>query len=113
MDDRSKALREALEQNRQGQARWRCPAGLRSEVVAYAEERRGAGEGIRPIAAELGLSESCLSRWLRVGQGGFRSVRVPPPRPEPTPEGLVLVTPRGFRLEGLTAPLALRFLQEL
>jgi hypothetical protein len=113
MDDRARALREALEKSRGGRPRWRCPSGLRSEVVSYARERQALGEGIGSIAQALGLSESCLSRWLRACGGGFRAVRVSQPEAESSSGGLVLVTPRGFRLEGLTARLALRFLQEL
>lgn len=67
-------------------SRWRCPQGLRSEVVAFARERQAAGDGLKRIASDLGLSESGLSRWLRPATDGrFREVRL---RPEPpTSEG--------------------------
>lgn len=112
MDDRCRCLREAIERSRAGKSRWRCPQGLRSEVVALARERRAAGEGLARIARDLGLSESGLSRWLRPsGDTGFREVRL---GPESSSSGdLVLVTPRGFRLEGLSEGLALRLLREL
>lgn len=112
MDDRSRSLREAIERSRAGKSRWRCPQGLRSEIVALARERRSSGEGLARIARDLGLSESGLSRWLRLSANvGFREVRL---RPEPSASGnLVLVTPRGFRLEGLSESLALRLLREL
>ncbi len=111
MDDRSKSLREAIERSRAGKSRWRCPQGLRSEVVAFTRERQTAGEGVAKVARDVGLSESGLSRWLRLADGGFREVRI---RPESPASGdLVLVTPRGFRLEGLNEDLALRLLREL
>lgn len=111
MDDRCRLLREALGRRRSGKGRWRCPPGLRSEVVAYASDRRAEGESVARIAVELGLSEGGLRRWLRSGEGGFREVRI---AADPSSSvGLVLVTPRGFRLEGLSEALALRFLREL
>lgn len=111
MDDRGRSLRESLENSRAGKNRWRCPQDLRSEVVGYARDRRAEGDGVSKIAGDLGLSESGLSRWLRPAQSGFREVRI---RPESSsPAGLVLVTPRGFRLEGLSASVALRLLREL
>ncbi len=111
MDDRCKSLREALERSRAGKSRWRCPQSLRSEVIAFAREQQAAGESVSKIAHDVGLSESGLSRWLRQAEGGFREVRV---RAESRPSAdLVLVTPRGFRLEGLDAGLALRLLREL
>jgi len=111
MDDRCRSLRDAIAQSRVGTRRWQCPPGLRSEAVALARERQTSGEGVGRIAKDLGLSESGLSRWLRSAESGFREVRI---RPEPSSTaGLVLVTPRGFRLEGLSEALAVRLLREL
>ena len=111
MDDRCRSLRKAIAQDRAGKKRWQCPPGLRAEAVALARERQARGEGVERIAKDLGLSESGLSRWLRSAEGRFREVRI---RPEPlATEALVLVTPRGFRLEGLSEALALRLLREL
>lgn len=111
MDDRCRVLRKAIEQSRSGQSCWQCPQGLRSEVVAFARERQAGGEGVGRIARALGVSSTGLARWLGSTDGGFRPVRVRQ-RSSPT-EDLVLVTPRGFRLEGLTEALALRLLREL
>lgn len=111
MDDRVVALREALSEIRAGRVRWRCPGPLRSEVIGYVCERRSEGSGLAGLAAELGLSESTLQRWLQKATAGFRKVRVVSP-PAST-EGLSLVTPRGYRLEGLTASEALQILRNL
>ena len=84
---------------------------MRAEVIDYAKGRRIGGDGVAKIAGELGLSESCLLRWLRPTQEGFRQVQV---RPESSSAAdLVLVTPRGYRLEGLSESLALQLLREL
>ncbi len=112
MQDRTHALREALEKSRGGQKRWSCPEGLRSEVVSYAQSRRASGAGVRLIAEELGLSLSGLSRWLKKAVQ-FRSVRVARAVPVPVSAELVLVTPHGFRLEGLSTSQALDLLREL
>jgi transposase len=43
-------------------------AEFRRDVVAVA---RGRGRGGAQIAWDLGMSESCLARWLKIGdQGG-------------------------------------------
>ena len=118
MDDQSRILREAIERIRAGRSRWRCPQGLRSEVVTFARERQSRGASVAKIARDLDLSENGLARWLRSAaeelasaDGGFREVRI---QPEPSSAGaLVLVTPRGFRLEGLSENLILRLLREL
>ena len=111
MDDRGKSLRKALAESRLGKSRWRCPLDLRAKVIDYAKARRSHGDGVAKIAVDLGLSESGLSRWLRFRQEGFREVRI---RAEsPTAADLALVTPRGYRLEGLSESLALRLLREL
>lgn len=112
MDDRGKLLREAIERSREGQVRWRCPAGLRSEVLSYARERQASGDGIGRIAADLGVSESGLSYWLRSAASRFRAVRIASGAVAAS-KSLVLVTPRGYRLEGLDGTLALELLREL
>ncbi len=111
MDDRGKSLQEALTESRIGKSRWRCPGGLRAEVIDYAKDRRSHGDGVAKIAGELGVSGSGLLRWLRPTASGFREVRI---RPESSSAAdLVLVTPRGYRLEGLSESLAVRLLREL
>ncbi len=81
MDDRGKSLREALAESRLGKSRWRCPQGLRADVVDYAKGRRAGGDGVAKIADELGVSESGLLRWLRSTEAGFREVRIRPESP--------------------------------
>ena len=115
MEDRTEALRLALEKSREGQSRWRCPASLREEVMAYAREQIEQKSQPRYVVArELGLSDSGLSRWLRPSQtsaGSFRAVSVIADRSgEPD---LTLVTPRGYRIEGLSVASAAALLRQL
>ena len=64
--------------------RWRCPSGLREEIVAYAVACRENGEALAPISERLGLIEATLARWLRQRKKndglmrGFRSVAIVP-----------------------------------
>ena len=115
MEDRLEALRLALEKSREGQSRWRCPASLREEIIAYAREQIGQKSQSRYVVArELGLSPSGLSRWLHPSQtraGSFHAVSV-------IAEGsvepyLTLVTPRGYRIEGLSVASAGALLRQL
>ncbi len=88
--------------------RWRCPAGLKRRVVAYAEVCRGEGESVSAIAQRLGLVEATLCRWLRRDWSAI----VPALRPVSLVDdlaggdpaqlaGLRLVSPRGYVVEGL------------
>ena len=92
--------------------KWRCPPELQSRVVSYTKVCREHGEPYFDIAVRLGLVESTLTRWLRTGKAksepGFRSVSIVAREPEETgalPAGadLRLLTPHGYRIEGLDA----------
>jgi len=96
--------------------RWRSSADLRSKVVSYARVCREGGEPVGDIAERLGLVESTLARWLRAerstGRGSFRQVAIMAAGDAAETEGaapLCLVTPRGYRVEGLD-PRTLAFL---
>ena len=104
-------LREAITRSRVGQTRWRCPAELREEIVGFTNERRREGVSVMKVARELGMSESGLNRWLPKGDGRLRPVCVVE---EPSSsDQLVLVTPGGYRLEGLNASCAADVLRRL
>ena len=90
--------------------KWRCPADLREEVVAYAVICHEAGEALAPVSERLGLVESTLARWLRQRKKrsgvlrGFRSVAIVPSGEiqRSTNEGqLRLTTADGHVIEGL------------
>ena len=104
-------LREAIARARNGQSRWRCPTELREEVVSHSKARRSAGESVVEIARSLGLSESGVNRWLQKATGTLRPVRVQASPPES--DRLILVTPSGYRLEGLSMTSAVDLLRRL
>ena len=92
--------------------KWRCPPELQSRVVSYAKVCRDRGEPFFDIAVRLGLVESTLSRWFRTEkakeQPGFRSVSivrrdVEETTAQPFASQLRLLTPQGYRVEGLDA----------
>jgi len=103
--------------------KWQCPAKLRLRIVLYAVQRREAGETLADIAVRLGLVESTLGRWLRRERTeetatGFRSVAIVPAAAAPgrsrvEAKELTLVTPGGYRVEGLDAESAAYLLRVL
>ena len=115
MDDRAAEYRGRLEElRRRGGARWRTPAGLRDEITVWARQLRGEGHPLGTIAAAIGLSESALGRWLTTSgrsAGELRRVRVV--ERGSAPDSLVVVTPAGYRLEGLSVDEAVDVLRRL
>ena len=105
MDARVKRFREGVARCGLGGVGQRYPADLRAVAVAVAEDRRE--EPLTRVAAELGISTVSLQRWLEQGEPvRFRPVQVEPGIAEVlgTPaRGLALITPRGYRVEGLEA----------
>ena len=107
-------LREAIAHDRAGKEHWRCSEPLRERVVTFARQRQQAGEAVMRIAEQLGLSPSGLSRWLPPGEAKLRPVRIAEkPAPALSQSLLVLVTPSGYRLEGLDADSAVDVLRRL
>ena len=104
------AGRVAREATRGLGKKWRCPSGLREEVVAYAVICQKTGEALAAVSERLGLVESTLARWLRQRKKkgdvlrGFRSVAIVPSgeiqRPTCGPQ-LRLTTADGHVVEGL------------
>lgn len=84
------------------------PAGLRAEVVAAA---RHLDQPIARTARELGLSVFTLHDWLRREEPAMRPVVVAESPSRGT--GVSLVTPAGFRVEGLDEAAAIRLLRAL
>ena len=82
----------------------RYPEDLRQEAVVLARSGMLAGQSLGSVASELGLGCATLTRWLEgAPREGLRPVTVqwePEPSPLP-PSTLVLVSPSGWRIEGL------------
>lgn len=106
----------------------------RQALLAEVERRLGAGESQRAVLAALDLGRTTYQRWLRAGETAppaFRAVAVAtPPAPDsslalvPTPAAvpapsttapatLTLVSPNGYRIEGLAVASAAELLRVL
>ena len=108
-------MREAIERFRQQEYRnhprrprnvIRYPPALRRRVVAFVRRGESEGKSLWHISGELGLCQQTLRDWMaRHLESRFRSVKVVAPAPAPAPRmpaaALVLVTPQGYRVEGL------------
>lgn len=112
MEESTRELRESIQRHRSNKSvpGRNYPAALRSAIVAHAAERQAVGDGVHTIAASLGLNPNTLYMWLRARatetrpRAAFRKVRissVPKDRSAPTANGPTVVTPQGFRVEGL------------
>ena len=102
MDARVKRFRAEAVQQRLGGVGSRYPLDLRHLAVSVARERQG--EPVSRVAAELGVSVVSLQRWIEQSEPAqFRPVEV---RAELAGQsgdltGPILITPHGYRIEGL------------
>jgi hypothetical protein len=86
---------------------WRVPASLRALAVRYGRWALAAGDSVGAAAVRLGLSRATLVRWLAESPdaeppSAWREVVIRAPEAErPSASVLTLVTPEGFRIEGL------------
>lgn len=101
MDPRVKRFREEASRQGVGRVGRRYPAPMRALAVALARER--SREPLGRVAADLGVSVLSLQRWIEQGEPArFRPVEVEPESVARLRSGgLVLITPRGYRVEGL------------
>ncbi len=109
MDQARKRFREAADQENRGRGRGtvrrRYSKDLQAEAVRYWKARQRAGEGLRDVAAALGVAPWSLRRWWHqspTNRARFRRVDVVTAEPPPTAPGLaVVITAQGPRVEGL------------
>jgi hypothetical protein len=112
MDARVKRFRDAVARSGVGAVGRRYPAELRALAVVVAQERRE--EPLARVASDLGVSAVSLQRWLEQGEpAGFRSVEIESGPAEARGRGLALITPRGYRVEGLEAEVLVSLLRVL
>jgi len=110
IDERVRRFRDA---RRSG----RCPAGLRKLAVDYACDRAAEGAWIAEAARDLGTTSASLRVWMEQAEPEFRAVQLVGPLPpwagDRSRPVLSVLTPKGFRLEGLDVVGAARLLQLL
>jgi len=94
----------------------RYPAPVREAVVALARTRLGQGQSLARVARGVGVSFPTLTTWLAgPAEPALRPVTlVPAPDPVAPPSAtIVLVTPEGFRVEGLDGATLVAVLRSL
>lgn len=86
----------------------RYPEELRTEAAALARAAVEGGESLSTVGAELGIGPATLARWLEnPPKAAWRAVEVVEAEaeevaPAASSHGLVLITARGHRVEGLS-----------
>ena len=96
----------------------RYPEALRQLAVGFATEAEAAGWSGNRIARRLGVAWATLERWCATqpvveSVGGMREVVVREAASSPTARGAVVVTPEGYRIEGLTQEALVEILRAL
>jgi hypothetical protein len=107
---RKAAARE--NRGRHGLQRRYSPA-LQAQAVEYWRMRERHGDGLRVVAAALGVAHWSLHRWVKASkrQARFHHVQIVPPGPAVSTVPLVIALPAvGARVEGLDVEAAARLL---
>lgn len=94
------------------------PEEMKRFAVTFTAEAISGGGTISGAARELGVSEVTLSKWMESDDlgdrgGGFREVVVEAPVSTAGSGAIALVSPSGFRVEGLDLQSAATLLKTL
>lgn len=104
MEDLAREFVRRRDSLRQAGGGIRVPDELRRVAIRFGRWALDEGESLGEAAAQLGVSRATLERWLDEEPAGDSSaVREVVVRAEEAGggTGLTLVTPEGFRIEGL------------
>lgn len=113
IEQQAKELREALAAAERGGSGRPYPEALRRAAVEYRRAREHEGASLRSVATELGVNSASLLRWSRTPQQSsapFRAIELVAPgqsdeivmEPIGRTSRIVVVGPRGVRVEGLS-----------
>ena len=110
MDGQAAQFRESVRQENRWKlsGRRRFTEAQRAEAVQYLKRRRREGTSVGAIAEELGLGRTTLERW-RSRESSFVRVEA---ALDAAPH-LALVSPSGYRIEGLSLEQAVGLLSRL
>jgi hypothetical protein len=92
----------------------RIPRAIRRQVLSYAMVERSKGKSWRAIGEEVGVSATALQRWA--ARNGEQRAAIPVrvvPEPRADSRSITLISPSGYRIEGLAMEQALQALREL
>jgi transposase len=130
VDKELEQFRQEVQRLRAGRAKGAAPypEPLRAFAVRYLAQAQQKGETLKAVVQRLGVSEPTLQAWRRGQTGGDKGVRSEPtaaalvpvvvhaPK-EPVPltlaTTLAVVSPQGWRVEGLGVEEAAQLLRRL
>lgn len=103
MADTAQDLRSLIERHRDKvQKNAGYPEPVRQRVGAYARRRRQAGARWSELTAELGISSTTMSNWMRALPPEPTFLPVPVSTPPAPPQFLTVTSPAGWRIDGLS-----------
>jgi hypothetical protein len=111
-DQQTRALRRRLARHGGGRGK-RYPQALRDDVGAWVRKRRKAGVTWQAIVDEIELSLESLRRWSGLDMSRSRGGRVLPVEVVSEGGDVRVVSPSGYRVEGLSLSDAAALLREL
>jgi transposase-like protein len=106
----------ARENRDRGTVRRRYSPALQQRAVEYCRARREQGDGVREVAAALGVAPWSLHRWMRIWatHGRFHEVQtMASPSPMAGAVPVIIVSAEGLRVEGLDVGTAAQLLRLL
>jgi hypothetical protein len=117
MDEKVEAFREEVLQWRGTRRKGARPyaAVMKTKALQLAKDLQAQGLAMDVVAKRIGICTATLYLW-RSSSRESRMVPVTVVRTEPhvvAPTSFVLVSPRGYRLEGVPVKIAVALLQEL
>jgi transposase-like protein len=113
MEHGARLRRRVLAQGPRGRGS-RIPDALRDELVAYARGRQAGGASLKQIARETGITRETIRNWLRAPERGARALVPVAIVPEVVAhDAVVVVSPGGYRVEGLDVATAAALLRLL
>lgn len=119
MSDTAEQLRLELAHARPSHNAAGYPPGLRDRVSAWLADQRDQGASWNTLGGQLGISRTTARDWAQRASSGeaeeraFLPVSVECVPPRVPPRGPVLVSPRGYRVEGLDVDLLVDVLERL
>jgi transposase len=113
MEGKLKSFRKRSREENRGRTRAgrRYSRQLRRDAVAYLERKKRDGASVEQVASELGVSVLSLSRWS--GEQARVGSLVPVEVVVPESTELSVVTPGGYRIEGLSEESVVRLVERL
>jgi hypothetical protein len=125
MDAEIAEFRDEMQQRRGARRKGAAPypEELMARGRGLAAQLRDAGVGVTATARSLGVAVKTLKKWTvgeegkAKGRGGFVEVAVKNDRPKPkraeVTVGVRIVSPRGYRIDGVDLATAVAILREV